>query len=53
MELELCYANISTVDNYAHGIVEQPLDYKNIVAAATQSLNDLERVLVRVVEGIG
>jgi purine nucleoside phosphorylase len=49
-ELELRYANISTVDNYAHGIVAEELDYKDIVAAATQSLEDLERVLVKVIE---
>ena len=30
-ELELQYANISTVDNYAHGIVEVPLAYKDII----------------------
>ncbi|MBN1761478.1 MAG: MTAP family purine nucleoside phosphorylase [Methanomicrobia archaeon] len=50
-ELELRYANISTVDNYAHGIVEEPLDYKDIVEAAAQSRADVERVLVKVVEG--
>jgi purine nucleoside phosphorylase len=49
-ELELRYANISTVDNYAHGIVEEPLDYKDIVEAAAQSRADVERVLVKVVE---
>jgi 5'-methylthioadenosine phosphorylase len=49
-ELELRYANISTVDNYAHGIVEKPLDYKDIVEAASKSRADLERVLMRVIE---
>jgi 5'-methylthioadenosine phosphorylase len=48
-ELELRYANISTVDNYAHGIVEKPLDYKDIVEAASRSQEDLERVLMRVI----
>ncbi|HUV03296.1 MAG TPA: MTAP family purine nucleoside phosphorylase [Desulfobacteria bacterium] len=51
-ELELRYANISTVDNYAHGIVEKPLDYKDIVEAASKSRADVERVLVKVVEGL-
>jgi 5'-methylthioadenosine phosphorylase len=50
-ELELRYANISTVDNYAHGIVEEPLDYKDIVEAAAKSRADVEKVLVKVVEG--
>ena len=49
-ELELRYANISTVDNYAHGIVEKPLEYKDIVAAAAKSCADLERVLLKIFE---
>ena len=49
-ELGLRYANISTVDNYAHGIVEKPLDYKDIVAAAAQSRADVEKVLMKVIE---
>jgi purine nucleoside phosphorylase len=52
-ELELRYAHISTVDSYARDIVEKPREYKDIVAAATQSLENLERVLVKVVEGVG
>jgi len=47
-ELELQYANISTVDNYAHGIVGEPLDYKDIVEAASKSRADLEMVLLKV-----
>jgi 5'-methylthioadenosine phosphorylase len=49
-ELGLRYANISTVDNYAHGVVEEPLDYKDIVAAAAQSRADVEKVLMKVIE---
>jgi len=48
-ELELRYANISTVDNYAHGIVEEPLAYKDIIEAAAKSRADVEKVLVKVV----
>jgi 5'-methylthioadenosine phosphorylase len=48
-ELELRYANISTVDNYAHGIVEEPLDYRDIVEAASQSRENLEKVLLKVI----
>ena len=49
-ELGLRYANISTVDNYAHGIVEAPLEYKDIVAAAAQSRADVEKVLLKIIE---
>jgi purine nucleoside phosphorylase len=52
-ELELRYANISTVDNYARDIVAEELEYKDIVAAAAKSRKDLERVLVNVIEGVG
>ena len=49
-ELELRYANISTVDNYAHGIVEEPLAYKDIIEVASKSRADVEKVLVKVIE---
>lgn len=49
-ELGLRYANISTVDNYAHGIIaEEALEYKDIVAAASKSRENLEKVLLRVI----
>ena len=52
-ELELRYANISTVENYAHGIIaEEELDYKKIVDAASKSMKDLEKVLMKVIEGM-
>jgi 5'-methylthioadenosine phosphorylase len=50
-ELELRYANISTVDNYAHGIIAgEELDYKKIVEAASKSRADLEKVLKKLIE---
>ncbi len=50
-ELGLRYANISTVDNYAHGIIaDEALDYKQIVADAAKSKVDLEKVLVKLIE---
>jgi 5'-methylthioadenosine phosphorylase len=50
-ELGLRYANISTVDNYAHGIIaDEELDYKQIVADAAKSKVDLEKVLVKLIE---
>lgn len=44
--------DISTVDNYAYVIIEEPLEYKDIVAATAESLEDLERVLVKVIEDL-
>ncbi|MBE0517068.1 MAG: MTAP family purine nucleoside phosphorylase [Methanophagales archaeon] len=50
-ELELRYANISTVDNYAHGIIaDEALDYKDIIEAASKSRENVERVLAKVIE---
>ncbi len=50
-ELGLRYANISTVDNYAHGIIEEEvLDYKEIVKTASKSREDLEKVLMKLIE---
>jgi len=50
-ELGLRYANISTVENYAHGIIaEEELDYKKIVDAASKSMKDLEKVLIKLIE---
>ncbi|MBK5191188.1 MAG: MTAP family purine nucleoside phosphorylase [Methanosarcinales archaeon] len=48
-ELGLRYANISTVDNYAHGIVAEELEYKDIVETASKSRADLEKVLLKVI----
>ena len=49
-ELGLRYAAISTVENYAHGIIaEEELDYKKIVEAASKGVADLERVLMTLI----
>jgi len=48
-ELGLRYANISTVDNYAHGIVAEELDYKDIVETASKSQEKLEKVLLKLI----
>jgi 5'-methylthioadenosine phosphorylase len=49
-ELGLRYANISTVDNYAHGIIaDDALDYNKIVETASKSRENLEKVLLRVI----
>jgi len=52
-ELGIRYANISTVENYAHGIIaEEALDYKKIVEDASKSMEDLEKVLLKLIEVI-
>ncbi|MGB7000628.1 MAG: MTAP family purine nucleoside phosphorylase [Halobacteriota archaeon] len=52
-ELGLRYADISTVDNYAHGIIEEAaLDYKKIIEDASKSKVDLEKVLIKLIEVI-
>ena len=52
-ELGLRYANISTVENYAHGIIaEEELDYKKIIDEASKSRKDLEKVLLKLIEVI-
>jgi 5'-methylthioadenosine phosphorylase len=50
-ELGLRYANISTVNNYAHGIIpEEELDYKKIIDDAAKSMADLESVLLKLID---
>jgi 5'-methylthioadenosine phosphorylase len=51
-ELGLRYANISTVDNYAHGVTEAELSYKKIVAEASpdKGREDLIRLLMNVIQ---
>ena len=47
-ELGLKYANLSSVDNYAHGIAKEELSYQRIVEAASKMRDNVERVLLRV-----
>ncbi len=53
-ELGLRYANISSVDNYAHGIIaaegEEELDYKQIVEAAAKNREKLELLLMKLID---
>ncbi|MCK4429097.1 MAG: MTAP family purine nucleoside phosphorylase [Candidatus Aenigmarchaeota archaeon] len=52
-ELELKYANISAVDNYANGIIpDENLEYKKIVENASEgkSRENLEKALVKLME---
>lgn len=54
-ELGRRYANISSVDNYAHGIIaeeegEEELDYKQIVEAAAKNREKLELLLMKLID---
>ncbi len=52
-ELELRYANISTVENYAHGIIaEEELDYKKIIEDASKNMENLEKVLMKLIDAL-
>ncbi len=51
-ELGLRYASICTVDNYAHGIIEERLDFEEIVKEASVRWDDIKTLLKAVVEGI-
>ena len=57
-ELGLRYANISSVDNYAHGIIaaegeeEEELDYKQIVEAAAKNREKLELLLMKLIDAL-
>jgi 5'-methylthioadenosine phosphorylase len=44
-ELEIPYASICTVDNYCHGIVDEPLTYDEIVRVQRENAEVLRRVL--------
>ncbi len=50
-ELGIRYANLSSVDNYAHGILTEELDYHEIVEAASKIRAKVEQVLLRVIYG--
>ena len=49
-ELEIPYACISTVDNYAHGIIDEVLDFEKIVKKASKNRKDLKKLLMAVIE---
>jgi 5'-methylthioadenosine phosphorylase len=49
-ELNLRIANLSSVDNYAHGIIEQELSFEKILENARKNAENLIRVLRRIVK---
>jgi 5'-methylthioadenosine phosphorylase len=49
-ELGLKYAAISLVDNYAHGIVETPLDFTQVIKASAEQREGLKRIVKELIE---
>ncbi len=51
-ELGLRYAALCTVDNYAHGITDEQLDYGGVMEKASMGQDGLHELLDQVVEGL-
>ena len=51
-ELGIAYASICSVDNYAHGIVEEDLDFKKVIKEASRDRAELKRMLLRLIEDL-
>ncbi len=49
-ELDLPYASLCTVDNYCHGIVDEPLTHDQIVAGQHENAQALKRALLALLE---
>jgi len=49
-ELGLAYASICSVDNYAHGIIDEPLREEEIARRARENAAQIEKVLIRALE---
>lgn len=52
-ELDLPYASLCTVDNYCHGIRDEPLSYADIRRVQDRNAKVLRGVLQVLVEGVG
>jgi 5'-methylthioadenosine phosphorylase len=49
-ELDLPYAGLCTVDNYAHGLADEKLEFKKIASDAKKNRQNLETLLSAVLE---
>jgi len=49
-ELGIGYASICSVDNYAHGVVEERLDFEKVVVEASKDRGDLRKLLLKLIE---
>lgn len=50
-ELEIPYACLCSVDNYCHGIVQEPLTYEQIVKVQAENVQGLRTILASAVGG--
>ena len=49
-EIGIKYAAISLVDNYAHGIVDAPLDFTEVVKASAAQREGLKMIIKEIIE---
>lgn len=49
-ELGIAYASICSVDNYAHGIIEEELDFEKVVEKASREREGLRKLILRLIE---
>jgi 5'-methylthioadenosine phosphorylase len=50
-ELDLKYACVCSVDNYAHGVVEKPLDFEKVMQEADKNRDKIELLIREVILG--
>lgn len=48
-ELDIGYASICSVDNYAHGIIDEKLDFRRVVERASKDRGNLLKLLTAVI----
>jgi 5'-methylthioadenosine phosphorylase len=51
-ELDLSYAAICSVDNYGHGLAEEPLSSKKIVQAARGNMRAILQIVTAYIHGL-
>jgi 5'-methylthioadenosine phosphorylase len=51
-ELGLAYASICSVDNFAHGLVEEPLREEEITRKARENAAEIQKVLMKALESM-
>ena len=49
-ELNLQYASICTVDNFCHGVFDEPLDFEKVVEEISNDRDDLIKLITAVIE---
>ncbi len=52
-EVGLAYASICSVDNYCHGIIDQPLAAEEIIRRARENAVTINKILIQIIEEMG